>query len=31
MNLAIWIPATFLLGIAALGLCFAFLAACRKI
>jgi hypothetical protein len=31
MNLAIWLPATFLLGLLSLGLCFAFLAACEKI
>ena len=31
MNLAIWLPATFALGLAALGLCFAFLAGCEKI
>jgi hypothetical protein len=31
MNLAIWIPATFLLGLAGLGLCYAFLLGCEKI
>jgi hypothetical protein len=31
MNLAIWIPITFGLGIAVLLLCFAFLEACEKI
>lgn len=31
MNVAIWLPATFLLGLAGLGLCFAFLVACEKI
>ena len=31
MNLAFWLPATFLLGFAALGLCFLFLIACEKI
>jgi hypothetical protein len=31
MNLAIWLPATFLLGLAGLGLCYAFLFGCEKI
>ena len=31
MDLAIWLPATFALGLAGLGLCFAFLLACEKI
>jgi hypothetical protein len=31
MNVAIWLPATFALGLFGLGLCFAFLAACEKI
>jgi hypothetical protein len=31
MNLAIWLPAMFLLGIAAMGLCFLFMEACEKI
>jgi hypothetical protein len=31
MNLAIWLPATFVLGLAALGLCYAFLIACEII
>jgi len=31
MNLAFWLPAMFLLGIAALGLCFLFLIGCEKI
>jgi hypothetical protein len=31
MNLAIWDPALFLLGLAGLGLCYAFLRACEKI
>jgi hypothetical protein len=31
MNLIIWLPATFLLGLAGLGLCFAFLRACERI
>ena len=31
MNLAIWLPAMFLLGLASLGLCVAFLAACEKV
>jgi hypothetical protein len=31
MNLELWLPATFLLGLVGLGLCFAFLAACEKI
>jgi len=31
MNLVVWIPAMFLLGLAALGLCFLFLKACEKI
>ena len=31
MNLLIWLPATFVLGLAGLGLCFAFLRGCEKI
>jgi hypothetical protein len=31
MNLELWLPLTFLLGLAGLGLCFAFLVACEKI
>ena len=31
MDLAIWLPATFALGLVSLGLCFAFLIACEKI
>jgi len=31
MNLIIWLPAMFLLGLACLGLCFLFLKACEKI
>ena len=31
MNLVIWLPAMFLLGVAAMGLCYAFLIACDNI
>ena len=31
MNLMIWLPALFLLGLAAMGLMFAFLAGCARI
>jgi len=31
MNLAIWMPAMFLLGLLAMGLCCLFLKACEKI
>lgn len=31
MDLAIWVPAMFLLGLAALGLMFAFVRACEKV
>jgi hypothetical protein len=31
MNLAIWLPATFALGLLGLGLVYAFLLACEKI
>ena len=31
MDVAIWLPGTFLLGLAALGLCLAFLIACERI
>ena len=31
MNLAIWMPAMFLLGIAVMALCILFLEACEKI
>lgn len=31
MNLVVWIPAMFLLGIALMGICYLFLKACEKI
>jgi hypothetical protein len=31
MNLTVWLPAMFLLGLAAIGLMFAFLAGCEKV
>jgi hypothetical protein len=31
VNLAIWLPAMFVLGLAAMGLCYAFLLACDNI
>jgi hypothetical protein len=31
MNLAIWLPALFALGLAALGLLFAFVIACERV
>jgi hypothetical protein len=31
MNLAFWLPAMFVLGIIAMGLCFLFLDGCEKI
>jgi hypothetical protein len=31
MNVAIWLPFTFVLGLLGLGLCFAFLIACEEI
>ena len=31
MNLLVWLPTTFLLGLGGLGLCFAFLRGCEKI
>ena len=31
MNLEIWLPAMFLLGIVAMGICYLFLKACDKI
>jgi hypothetical protein len=31
MSLVIWLPAMFLLGLAGLGLCYAFLIACEEI
>ncbi len=31
MNLEIWLPTMFILGLAGLGLCYAFLIACEKI
>ncbi len=31
MNLAIWLPGMFILGLAGMGLCYAFLIACEKI
>ena len=31
MNLTVWLPALFLLGLALLGLMFAFLAGCEKV
>ncbi len=31
MNLAIWLPALFLLGLASMGVCYLFMDACDKI
>jgi len=31
MNLVVWLPAMFLLGLVALGLCLAFVIACERI
>jgi hypothetical protein len=31
MNLAVWLPAVFSLGLATLGLMFAFVAACERV
>jgi hypothetical protein len=31
MNVAVWLPGTFILGLAALGVCYAFFRACEKI
>jgi hypothetical protein len=31
MNLEIWLPAMFVVGLAGLGICYAFLIACEKI
>jgi hypothetical protein len=31
MNLTIWLPALFLLGLATMGLLFAFVAACERV
>jgi hypothetical protein len=31
MDLTVWLPAMFLLGIVSMGLCYAFLIACEKI
>lgn len=31
MNLAIWLPAMFILGLVSMGLCFLFLEACERI
>jgi len=31
MNLSVWLPALFVLGLATLGLMFAFVAACEKV
>ena len=31
MNLSVWLPALFVLGLATLGLMFAFIAACEKV
>jgi hypothetical protein len=31
MDLAVWLPALFLLGLATMGLLFAFVAACAKV
>jgi hypothetical protein len=31
MNLVVWLPAMFLVGLAAMGLCLAFVIACEKI
>jgi len=31
MNLMVWLPAMFVIGLAAMGLCLAFVIACEKI
>jgi hypothetical protein len=31
VNVAIWLPATFVLGLLGIGLCFAFISACENI
>jgi len=31
MNLVVWLPAMFLLGLASIGLCCAFIDACEKV
>jgi len=31
MNLMVWLPAMFLLGLVTMGLCYAFITACEKI
>jgi len=31
MNLVVWLPAMFLLGLATMGLCYAFIDVCEKI
>ena len=31
MNLVVWLPGMFLLGVVSMGLCYAFLCACEKI
>lgn len=31
MNVVIWLPATFALGLLGIGLCFAFISACENI
>ena len=31
MNLALWLPAMFVLGLVSMGLCYAFIDACEKI
>jgi hypothetical protein len=31
MNLVVWLPAVFLLGLAGVGLCLAFVSACERI
>lgn len=31
MNLVVWLPAMFLLGLVSMGLCYAFIGACEKI
>jgi len=31
MNLVVWLPAMFLLGVGGLGLCFAFMVACERV
>jgi hypothetical protein len=31
MNLVVWLPAMFVLGLVVMGLCYAFIGACEKI